>query len=108
MDPILFVKYPKEMEMILGNMLPKFSSNDKVKLGRGLDFIGINYYAGFYVRDCISSVCGYGKGVSRTEGLYELTVLKNGVPIGELVSTFNFVYDSRCNLLIQKLYVDSI
>ena len=87
MDPILFGKYPKEMEMILGTILPKFSSNDKAKLRRGLDFIGINYYASYYVRDCISSVCGYGKGVTKTEGSYEQTVLKNGVPIGELVST---------------------
>ncbi|XP_017441348.1 beta-glucosidase 46 [Vigna angularis] len=84
LDPILFGKYPKEMEMILGTILPKFSSNDKVKLRRGLDFIGINYYASYYVRDCLSSVCGHGKGVSRTEGSYEQTVLKNGVPIGEL------------------------
>ncbi|XP_014506784.1 beta-glucosidase 46 [Vigna radiata var. radiata] len=84
LDPILFGKYPKEMEMILGTILPKFSSNDKVKLRRGLDFIGINHYASYYVRDCLSSVCGHGIGVSRTEGSYELTVLKNGVPIGEL------------------------
>ncbi|KAL2339166.1 hypothetical protein Fmac_013612 [Flemingia macrophylla] len=84
LDPILFGKYPKEMEMILGTILPKFSSNDKAKLRRGLDFIGINHYASYYVRDCILSVCESGKGVTRTEGLYLQTSLKNGVPIGEL------------------------
>ncbi|XP_020226797.1 beta-glucosidase 46 [Cajanus cajan] len=84
LDPILFGKYPKEMEMILGTILPKFSSNDKAKLRRGLDFIGINHYASYYVRDCISTVCESGQGVTRTEGLYQQTSLKNGVPIGEL------------------------
>ncbi|TKY54030.1 Beta-glucosidase 46 [Spatholobus suberectus] len=84
LDPIFFGKYPKEMEMILGTILPKFSSNDQAKLRRGLDFIGINHYASYYVRDCISSVCESGQGVSTTEGLYQQTALKNGVPIGEL------------------------
>ncbi|RDX58671.1 Beta-glucosidase 46, partial [Mucuna pruriens] len=80
LDPILFGKYPKEMEMILGTILPKFSSNDKAKLKTGLDFIGINHYASYYVRDCISSVCESGKGVSTTEGLYQQTALKDGTP----------------------------
>ncbi|CAJ1941290.1 unnamed protein product [Sphenostylis stenocarpa] len=84
LDPILFGEYPKEMKMILGTNLPKFSSYEKAKLRRGLDFIGVNHYASYYVRDCISSTCEHGKGVSRTEGLYEQTALKNGVPIGDL------------------------
>jgi len=78
------------MEVILGSTLPKFSSNDKAKLNRGLDFIGINHYAGYYVRDCISSVCESGPGTSATEGLYQQTAQKDGVPIGELVSTSSF------------------
>ncbi|XP_045811191.1 beta-glucosidase 46-like isoform X2 [Trifolium pratense] len=84
LDPIIFGKYPKEMEMILGSILPKFSSNDKTKLNQGLDFIGINHYASFYVSDCISSVCESGPGVSTTEGLFQQTSQKDGVPIGEL------------------------
>lgn len=87
MDPILFGKYPKEMEMILGTTLPKFSSNDKAKLRQGLDFIGINHYASYYVRDCISSVCESGPGVSTTEGLYQRTT------IGELVTISTFSND---------------
>ncbi|KAK7264503.1 hypothetical protein RJT34_32112 [Clitoria ternatea] len=84
LDPILFGKYPKEMEMVLGTNLPEFSSKDKAKLKRGVDFIGLNHYASYYVRDCISSVCESGLGVSTTEGSYQPTALKNGVPIGEL------------------------
>lgn len=80
LDPILFGKYPKEMEMILGTTLPKFSSNDKAKLRQGLDFIGVNHYASYYVRDCISSVCESGPGVSTTEGLYQRTTIGELTP----------------------------
>jgi len=76
--------------MILGSTLPKFFSNDKAKLNGGLDFIGINHYAGYYFRDCISSVCESGRGTSATEGLYQQTAQKDGVLIGELVSTSSF------------------
>ncbi|KAI5414650.1 variant 2, Beta-glucosidase 46 [Lathyrus oleraceus] len=54
LDPILFGKYPKEMETILGSILPKFS------------------------------VCESAPGTSTTEGLYLQTAQKDGVPIGEL------------------------
>ncbi|KAE9602115.1 putative beta-glucosidase [Lupinus albus] len=84
LDPIIFGKYPTEMESILGTILPKFSSNEKLKLRGGLDFIGINHYSSYYVQDCILSVCEPGRGVSRTEGSYKKTAEKNGVPMGEL------------------------
>ncbi|KAK7387786.1 hypothetical protein VNO78_22578 [Psophocarpus tetragonolobus] len=80
LDPILFGKYPKEMEMILGTILPKFSGSDKAKLKRGLDFIGINHYASYYVRDCVSSVCESGQGVSTTEGLYQQSAIGGLTP----------------------------
>ncbi|KAK7264482.1 hypothetical protein RJT34_32091 [Clitoria ternatea] len=75
LDPILFGKYPKEMEMVLGTNLPEFSCKDKAKLKRGVDFIGLNYYASYYVRVCISSMCESGLGVSTTEGSYQPTAL---------------------------------
>ncbi|KAK7292396.1 hypothetical protein RIF29_08175 [Crotalaria pallida] len=78
LDPIIIGKYPTEMETILGTILPKFSSTDKVKLRRGLDFIGINHYSSYYVRDCILSMCEPGPGISTTEGSYQQT------PMGEL------------------------
>ncbi|XP_019450630.1 PREDICTED: beta-glucosidase 46-like [Lupinus angustifolius] len=86
LDPIIFGKYPTEMENNLGSTLPKFSSNDKVKLSKGLDFIGINYYTAYYVQDCIYSSCKPGIGVSRTEGSYQKSGYKNGIPIGEPTS----------------------
>ncbi|KAK7363725.1 hypothetical protein VNO77_05877 [Canavalia gladiata] len=83
LDPIILGKYPTEMENVLGSLLPKFSSNEKQKLKKGLDFIGINYYTASYVQDCIYSTCKSGFGISRTEGSYMKSGEKNGVPIGE-------------------------
>ncbi|KAI9124234.1 hypothetical protein K1719_005534 [Acacia pycnantha] len=86
LDPIIFGKYPSEMQDILGSILPKFFSTEMLKLQKGLDFIGINYYSSFYVQDCIFSTCQSGEGVTKTEGLYRTSMEKNGVPIGELTS----------------------
>ncbi|CAI8611450.1 unnamed protein product [Vicia faba] len=83
LDPIIFGKYPKEMENILGNLLPKFSTNEKKKLKKGLDFIGINYYTASYVQDCIHTKCDSRFGISRTEGSYMTSGDKNGISIGE-------------------------
>ncbi|XP_027916825.1 beta-glucosidase 46-like [Vigna unguiculata] len=83
LDPIILGKYPTEMENLVGSLLPKFSSKEKEKLKKGLDFIGVNYYTAFYVQDCMYSTCQTGQGNSRTEGLYIQSGAKNGVPIGE-------------------------
>ncbi|GAY34157.1 hypothetical protein CUMW_009970 [Citrus unshiu] len=83
LDPIIFGKYPKEMYEILGSSLPSFSKYDLEKLKNGLDFIGINHYTSFYVKDCIFSVCEPGPGNSKTEGSILRTAKRNGVLIGE-------------------------
>ncbi|XP_057723018.1 beta-glucosidase 46-like [Arachis stenosperma] len=84
LDPVILGKYPREMEKILGPILPKFSSIEKEKLKRGVDFIGINHYSSYYVRDCSSPACQEQPRTSRTEGLYQQTAERNGVPLGEL------------------------
>ena len=73
------------MENTLGSLLPKFSTSDREKLKMGLDFIGLNHYDSFYVKDCIYSPCEPGLGVTWTEGSYLETSERNGVPIGETV-----------------------
>lgn len=80
----MFGRYPKEMQDMLGSVLPKFSSNDVEDLKMGIDFIGINHYTGSYVQDCLYSSCG--PFISNTTGYFISTFTKNGVPIGEPVS----------------------
>ncbi|KAI3971949.1 hypothetical protein MKX01_030150 [Papaver californicum] len=83
LDPVMYGRYPAEMQDILGSRLPLFSENDKKKLQSGSDFIGINHYTSLYIKYCMFSSCPNGKGASRTEGFSYLTGEKDGVPIGE-------------------------
>lgn len=107
LDPILLGEYPEEMEKILGTKLPRFSREDREKLKNGLDFIGINHYASYYARDCVSSVCEPGTGVSTTEGSYSKTAQKNGVPMGELVSILPPPRQKKINLEFFNILVVS-
>ncbi|XP_040935406.1 beta-glucosidase 46-like isoform X1 [Gossypium hirsutum] len=83
LDPIIFGRYPQEMQDILGSILPEFSKTEKQKLNKGLDFIGINHYTSFYVRNCMLTTCEPGKGTSKTEGYWAQSSQKNGIDIGE-------------------------
>ncbi|KAL4585457.1 hypothetical protein LXL04_010078 [Taraxacum kok-saghyz] len=83
LDPIIFGTYPQEMKDILGSLLPDFSKDYSEKLKNGLDFIGVNHYTSFYVKDCLHSTCEQGPCISKTEGYYLRTPLKNNALIGE-------------------------
>ncbi|KAI4298657.1 hypothetical protein L6164_032190 [Bauhinia variegata] len=83
LDPIILGKYPVEMQEILGDELPAFSTHDLDKLKSGLDFVGINQYTSNYAKDCIFSACEPGSGTSKTEGFALRTPQRNGVFIGE-------------------------
>ncbi|MBA0724072.1 hypothetical protein Golax_020782 [Gossypium laxum] len=85
LDPIIFGRYPQEMQDILGSILPEFSTTEKQKLKQGLDFIGINHYTSYYVQDCMFSACEPGPGTSKMEGYCAQSSQKNGTPIGEPV-----------------------
>ncbi|XP_065878222.1 beta-glucosidase 47-like [Euphorbia lathyris] len=83
LDPIILGRYPKEMHEILGEDLPAFSNYDLEKLSSGLDFIGINHYTSFYIKDCMFSFCNQGPGVTKAEGYTFRTAQKEGIFIGK-------------------------
>lgn len=86
------------MHEILGSILPKFSDKDLEKMKSGLDFIGINHYTSFYIKECLFSVCERGPGNSRTEGLILRTALKDGNLIGESVCILRSPYNLKLGL----------
>ncbi|CAI0407141.1 unnamed protein product [Linum tenue] len=94
LDPAIFGRYPEEMRQVLGPKLPEFSSYESRLLKRiGLDFIGINHYTSFYIKDCMFSSCEQGPGASKTEGLALRLEQKNGSYIGEPTAVdWLFVY----------------
>ncbi|MBA0568873.1 hypothetical protein Golob_006339, partial [Gossypium lobatum] len=83
LDPIVFKRYPPEMQSILGSILPEFSKTEKEMLKKGLDFIGINHYSSYYVQDWMFTACKPGIGTSKTKGLWAQSYQKNDIPIGE-------------------------
>lgn len=83
LDPIVFGNYPAVMKEILGLDLPHFSTEDQKKLQNGADFIGINHYTSFYVKDCLYSSCKPGLGSSKIEGFAFWTPMKEEALIGE-------------------------
>jgi beta-glucosidase len=49
--PIVYGEYPRTMQNIVGNRLPKFTK-EEVKIVKGsIDFVGINQYTTFYIYD---------------------------------------------------------
>ncbi|XP_019153660.1 PREDICTED: beta-glucosidase 44-like [Ipomoea nil] len=51
LHPIVYGEYPKTMQNIVGDRLPRFTP-DEVKLVKGsIDYVGINQYTTFYVYD---------------------------------------------------------
>ncbi|XP_019239518.1 PREDICTED: beta-glucosidase 18-like isoform X2 [Nicotiana attenuata] len=102
LDPIIFGRYPEEMQQILGTNLPVFSNNDLKKLNNGLDFIGINHYTAAYIKDCLYSACE--NGTSWSEGSYFRTTEKDGAYIGEPTTMdWLFVYPEGMEKLVMYM-----
>ncbi|XP_006343294.2 beta-glucosidase 46-like [Solanum tuberosum] len=104
LDPIIYGKYPEEMQKILGKNLPIFSRNDIKKLKNGLDFIGLNHYTAAYIKDCLYSVCEHGQYSSWSEGSYFRATEKDGVYIGEPTAVdWLFVYPQGMEKLVMYM-----
>ncbi|XP_010533828.1 PREDICTED: beta-glucosidase 45 isoform X3 [Tarenaya hassleriana] len=85
LDPAIYGKYPDEMVELLGPALPEFSVDQAKDLKKlGVDFVGINHYTSYFVKDCYFSSCQRGDGSSRTEGFALKFDRKGNVSIGEL------------------------
>ncbi|KAF7141336.1 hypothetical protein RHSIM_Rhsim06G0195400 [Rhododendron simsii] len=88
-DPLIFGDYPPEMRHYHGNELPSFSPEEKEIIKGSIDFIGLNHYSTFYVKDCIYSSCALG-GDRPIRGFSNTTGYRDGVPIGDRTGMANF------------------
>ncbi|XP_016513131.1 beta-glucosidase 44-like [Nicotiana tabacum] len=51
LHPLIYGEYPKTMQNIVGNRLPKFTK-EEIKMVKGsIDYVGINHYTTFYAYD---------------------------------------------------------
>ncbi|KAK3164503.1 hypothetical protein QOZ80_1AG0020010 [Eleusine coracana subsp. coracana] len=80
LHPIIYGEYPKWMQKIVKERLPKFIA-DEVKVVRGsIDYVGINQYTAYYARDQqpnATTVLSYS-----SDWHAELVYERHGVPIG--------------------------
>lgn len=80
LHPIVYGEYPKSMQQIVAERLPKFT-NEEVKMVKGsIDFVGINQYTAYYMYDPHQpkpKVLGY-----QTDWNAGFSFERNGVPIG--------------------------
>ncbi|KAL7601079.1 hypothetical protein Lser_V15G23095 [Lactuca serriola] len=82
LDPLIYGEYPLEMFKYIGSDLPSFSIKEKKIVKNSLDFIGINHYSSFYVKDCTNSTCSPIAN-RPIQGFLDIVVERDGVLIGE-------------------------
>ncbi|CAM8943506.1 unnamed protein product [Rhodiola kirilowii] len=83
LDPLINGQYPKTMQIIVQDRLPKFK-DEEVQLVKGaFDFIGINHYTTFYMYDP-GNRTGPLSYMNDWQAGYAFK--KNGIPIGKRVS----------------------
>ncbi|CAL0324705.1 unnamed protein product [Lupinus luteus] len=51
LNPFIFGEYPDTMKKNVGSRLPIFSKSESNMVKGSIDFLGINYYSSFYVKD---------------------------------------------------------
>ncbi|XP_062026444.1 beta-glucosidase 44-like [Rosa rugosa] len=80
--PIVYGEYPKTIQNIVGNRLPKFTK-EEVKMVKGsMDFVGINQYAAYYIYDPHQNKTKPNALGYQNDWNAGFAFEKNGVPIG--------------------------
>ncbi|KAK8700149.1 hypothetical protein V6N13_018553 [Hibiscus sabdariffa] len=87
-DPLVRGKYPKTMRKLVKERLPVFSAKEKELVKGSFDFIGINYYSSRYAKNIPSSP----NAMPVVDSRVNITVNKDGVPIGPNAGGSKFIY----------------
>ena len=51
LDPLVFGEYPRTMQNIVGDRLPKFTKEEVNMVKGSFDYVGINQYTTYYIYD---------------------------------------------------------
>ncbi|XP_027355483.1 cyanogenic beta-glucosidase-like isoform X2 [Abrus precatorius] len=85
MDPLTKGEYPKSMQSLVGNRLPKFSKEEAKQLKGSFDFLGLNYYSSSY-----AAYAPHQHGARpalQTDGLVNFTNQHDGKPLGPMAAS---------------------
>ncbi|BAT87442.1 Beta-glucosidase 47 [Vigna angularis] len=104
LDPAIRGDYPIEMREILGDDLPPVPEVLK-RIKPSIDFIGVNHYTSYFVKDCLYSVCEPGLGSTRTEGSALTWAHVNGRTIGKPTSLdWLFIYPEGMEKIVTYIW----
>ncbi|KAH7528607.1 hypothetical protein FEM48_Zijuj05G0089900 [Ziziphus jujuba var. spinosa] len=99
--PLTYGEYPKTMQEIVGDRLPKFTE-DQVKLVKGsFDYLGINQYTSYYMYDPHTPPKALGYQEDWHVGF---AYSKNGVPIGPKANSY-WLYNVPWGMYKALMYV---
>ncbi|CAM8977077.1 unnamed protein product [Rhodiola kirilowii] len=102
LHPLVYGEYPKTVQNIVGDRLPKFST-DEVKMVKGsMDFLGVNQYTAYYMSDPHKPP---PNDLSYSEDWHgSFSYSKNGVQIGPNAYSY-WLYDVPWGLYKAVTYV---
>ncbi|GMN26513.1 hypothetical protein TIFTF001_001328 [Ficus carica] len=89
MDPLRNGDYPRSMQSLVGERLPKFTKLQSQNLKGSFDFIGLNYYTSNYVS--YAPIHTAGNASYLTDSRASLSPERNRIPIGPKGSS-NSIY----------------
>ncbi|KAK6933694.1 Glycoside hydrolase family 1 [Dillenia turbinata] len=103
MDPLVFGHYPETMVSMVGERLPKFSAEESLLVKGSFDFLGLNYYMGFFAIDVPCSFHGLASSlVLLADSCVHLSGVWEGKEIGPLgaVDYFRFYPKGLHDILV--------
>ncbi|KAG8650101.1 hypothetical protein MANES_07G002120v8 [Manihot esculenta] len=91
MDPITYGQYPRSMQTLVGNRLPKFMSNESRLLKGSYDFIGLNYYTATFAKG--NAIIDPSRPRYSTDHhVIQIAIDQNGKPISEIKGYSHWMY----------------
>nr|BAO04181.1 acyl-glucose-dependent anthocyanin glucosyltransferase [Delphinium grandiflorum] len=86
MDPVTYGEYPKSMQSLCGDRLPKFTKLQSDTLKGSYDFVGLNYYTTFYTANSVISPDAQQN--YHTDCRCSVSEDKSGAPLGPKSDTW--------------------
>ncbi|KAH9710287.1 Beta-glucosidase 17 [Citrus sinensis] len=80
-NPITYGSYPRSMQRLVGNRLPKFTKSQAEMVKGSVDFLGLNYYTADYAEE-VTSFSNTNFSYT-TDSRVNRTKEKNGFPLGQ-------------------------
>ncbi|ESR52296.1 hypothetical protein CICLE_v10031179mg [Citrus x clementina] len=80
-NPITYGSYPRSMQHLVGNRLPKFTKSQAEMVKGSVDFLGLNYYTADYAEE-VTSFSNTNLSYT-TDSRVNRTKEKNGFPLGQ-------------------------